>query len=171
MSAHPALELLMLKHQAIGIPCWLNIHCNRLVSYRNITVISNHIREWNHMLKKKLKNTQSLTGLRVKTKSQTSHDRDDDYWTSQWHIINHNVNRGMWLMAPSNYLNQCWLIISKVQWPSSTCNVTQDSSAINQWNQLANHFRVPTDRPWKIFQWYFKTKIRNFHDNFKCHKT
>ena len=26
------------------------------------------------------------------------------------------------LMAPSHYLNQCWLIISKVQWHSSECN-------------------------------------------------
>ena len=35
-------------------------------------------------------------------------------------------------------------------------------------------FRVPTDKPWKIsmiFQWYFKTKITNFNDNYKRYKT
>ena len=34
-------------------------------------------------------------------------------------------------------------------------------------------FRVPTDEPRKIsmiFQWYFKTKIPNFHDNSECYK-
>ena len=34
--------------------------------------------------------------------------------------------------------------------------------------------RVPTNKPWKIsmiFQWYFKTKFPNFHDNSECHKT
>ena len=35
------------------------------------------------------------------------------------------------LMAPSHYLNQCWLIISKVQWHSSGGNFTKDTSAIN----------------------------------------
>ena len=29
------------------------------------------------------------------------------------------------LTAPSHYLNQCWLIISKVQWHSSGCNFTR----------------------------------------------
>ena len=29
------------------------------------------------------------------------------------------------LTAPSHYLNQCWLIISKVQWHSSECNFTK----------------------------------------------
>ena len=35
------------------------------------------------------------------------------------------------LTAPSHYLNQCWLIISKVQWHSSENNCTRDSSAPN----------------------------------------
>ena len=30
-----------------------------------------------------------------------------------------------WLMAPSHYLNQCWLIISKGQWHSSEGNFTR----------------------------------------------
>ena len=32
------------------------------------------------------------------------------------------------LTAPSHYLNQCWLIISKVQWHSSEDNFTKDAS-------------------------------------------
>ena len=43
------------------------------------------------------------------------------------------------LMAPSHYLNQCWLIISKVQWHSSECNFTRDTSAISHWNKLENY--------------------------------
>ena len=35
------------------------------------------------------------------------------------------------LTAPSHYLNQCWLIISKVEWHLSKCNFTRDTSAIN----------------------------------------
>ena len=40
------------------------------------------------------------------------------------------------LMAPNHYLNQCWLIISKVQWHPSECSFTRDTSAISHWNQL-----------------------------------
>ena len=35
------------------------------------------------------------------------------------------------LTAPSHYLNQCWLIISKVQWHSSEGNFTRNSLAIS----------------------------------------
>ena len=35
------------------------------------------------------------------------------------------------LTAPSDYLNQCWLTISDVQWHSSKCNFIGDSAAIN----------------------------------------
>ena len=35
------------------------------------------------------------------------------------------------LMAPSHYLNQCWLIIRKVEWHSSKGKFTRDTSAIN----------------------------------------
>ena len=38
------------------------------------------------------------------------------------------------LMAPSHYLNQCWLIISKIQWHSFECNFTRGTSAISHWN-------------------------------------
>ena len=39
-----------------------------------------------------------------------------------------------WLTAPSHYLNQCWLIISKVQWHSSEQNFTKATSAISLCN-------------------------------------
>ena len=35
------------------------------------------------------------------------------------------------LTAPSDYLNQCWLIISKVHWHSSEGNFAKDTSATN----------------------------------------
>ena len=38
------------------------------------------------------------------------------------------------LTAPSHYLNQCWLIISEVQWHSYLGNFTRDASTINHWN-------------------------------------
>ena len=38
------------------------------------------------------------------------------------------------LTAPSHYLNQRWLIISKVQWHWSEANFTRSTSAINHWN-------------------------------------
>ena len=54
------------------------------------------------------------------------------------------------LTAPSHYLNQCWLIISKVEWHSSKGNFTRDTSAMNHWNYLKNQepkmsFRFPRD--------------------------
>ena len=42
------------------------------------------------------------------------------------------------LTAPTHYLNQCWLIISKVEWHSSKGKLTRDTSAINHWNHLEN---------------------------------
>ena len=50
------------------------------------------------------------------------------------------------LMAPSHYLNQCWFIISKVQWHSYQGNFTRDASAINHLNPFENY----------IFQILFK---------------
>ena len=43
------------------------------------------------------------------------------------------------LTAPSHYLNQCWLIISEVQWHSYKGNCTRDASAINHWNPFQNY--------------------------------
>ena len=42
------------------------------------------------------------------------------------------------LMAPSHYLSQCWLIISKVKWHWSKGKFTRDNSAIYHWNYLEN---------------------------------
>ena len=36
-----------------------------------------------------------------------------------------------WLTEPNHYLNQCWLIIGKVQWQLSEGNLIDDTSAIN----------------------------------------
>ena len=48
------------------------------------------------------------------------------------------------LTAPSHYLNQCWLIIRKVQWYSSEDNLTSHISAINHWNKLENYsYKIP----------------------------
>ena len=38
------------------------------------------------------------------------------------------------LTAPNHYLNQCWHIISKVQWHPSESNFTRDTPAISDWN-------------------------------------
>ena len=43
------------------------------------------------------------------------------------------------LMAPSHYLNQRWLLIGRVQWHSSECNLTRDTSAISHWNNLEKY--------------------------------
>ena len=40
------------------------------------------------------------------------------------------------LTAPSHYLNQCWLVISKVQWESPQGNFTREFSVINHYNYL-----------------------------------
>ena len=40
------------------------------------------------------------------------------------------------LTATSHYLNQCWLIISKIEWHSSKGKFTRDISAISHWNYL-----------------------------------
>ena len=40
------------------------------------------------------------------------------------------------LMAPSHYLNQCWLIISNVEWHSSEGKFTRNTSVINHRNYL-----------------------------------
>ena len=43
------------------------------------------------------------------------------------------------LTVPSHYLNQCWRIISKVQWHSSGSHFTRDTLDINHWNQFENY--------------------------------
>ena len=43
------------------------------------------------------------------------------------------------LMAPSHYLNQCWLIISEVLWHSPERNFTENAPDIYPWYGLENH--------------------------------
>ena len=45
------------------------------------------------------------------------------------------------LTAPSHYLNQWWLTISKVQHHSPEGTFTRDTSAINCWNQPENTYQ------------------------------
>ena len=53
------------------------------------------------------------------------------------------------LMAPSHYLNQCWLIINNVEWHSSKGKFTRDTSAINHWNYLENQVpKISFKFPW-----------------------
>ena len=40
------------------------------------------------------------------------------------------------LMAPSHYLNQCWLMISEVLWHSPDSNFTENTSDIYRWNEF-----------------------------------
>ena len=63
------------------------------------------------------------------------------------------------LAAPSHYLNQCWLIISKVQWHSSEGNFTKDASAteISLKNYLSKiSFKSP------IFHWSIHPNMHPF---------
>ena len=43
------------------------------------------------------------------------------------------------LTAPSHYLNQCWLIVSEVQWQSPGSNFTRDISVMNHKNYIENY--------------------------------
>ena len=43
------------------------------------------------------------------------------------------------LTAPIHYLNQCWLIISEVQWHSYQGKFTRDASTINHWNLFESY--------------------------------
>ena len=51
------------------------------------------------------------------------------YWshvaTEIW--VNTGLSNGLLPNGPSHYLNQCWLIISKIQWHSSEGNFTRDA--------------------------------------------
>ena len=67
-------------------------------------------------------------------------------------------------MAPSHYLNQCWLIISEVQWHSYQGNFTRDASIISHWNPFENYiskisFKFPRGQ-WnlnssRLLHWYW----------------
>ena len=76
--------------------------------------------------------------------------------TLSWHsaVLNFGPSDAIWrqksgstlaqlmawcLTAPSHYLNQCWLIISEVQWHSHQGNFTRDASTTNHQNLFKNY--------------------------------
>ena len=76
------------------------------------------------------------------------------------------------LTAPSHCLNQCWLIISKVEWRLSKGKFTRDTSAIDHWNYLENlvpkmAFKFPRGQ-WVKHQTdqlsLFRYKLQSSHD-------
>ena len=60
------------------------------------------------------------------------------YW---WHRSGSTLARVMacCLMAPSHYLNQCWVIISEALWHSSAGNFTGNTQVIYPWNEFENY--------------------------------
>ena len=67
------------------------------------------------------------------------------------------------LMAPSHYLNQCWLIINKVLWHSPEGIIMRRSEDTNQWNKIENYiFRITFRSP--RGQWVKMWKCRMMHD-------
>ena len=65
------------------------------------------------------------------------------------------------ITAPSHYLNQRCLIISKVYWHSYKGSFTRDTPAIDHWNQLENYsckiyFESPTSQ---------RVKMNKYHSN------
>ena len=77
-----------------------------------------------------------------------------------------------WLTAQSNYLNRCWLIISKVQWHPSESNFIRDTSATSHWVWLANYiskilFKSPRGQ-WVKFWCYFSYSSDK-ESKYACH--
>ena len=64
----------------------------------------------------------------------------------RWHTSGSTLAQVMacCLLAPSHYLSQCWLIISKVQWHLSESNfITDTSVVILKFNHLKSHSNLP----------------------------
>ena len=52
------------------------------------------------------------------------------------------------LTAPSHYLNQCWLVISKVLWHSSDDIIKRTFKDNNQWSKIENNiFKITLRSP------------------------
>ena len=52
------------------------------------------------------------------------------------------------LAAPSHYLNQCWLVISKVSWHSPQCTTIKYLWDTNMYNKNKNYiFKLPSRSP------------------------
>ena len=80
--------------------------------------------------------TQENIQLRNFNQSSTSFSVFNSLWPidAVWHYRSGSTLAQVMvccLTAPSHYLNQCWLVISKVQWQSSEGDSTRDTSAIN----------------------------------------
>ena len=52
-----------------------------------------------------------------------------------------------WLIAPSHYLNVCWLIISEVPWHSSQGIIMRRSEDTSQKNKILKSFRITFRSP------------------------
>ena len=76
------------------------------------------------------------------------------------------------LVAPSHYLNQCWLIITKFQWHSSEGNFTIDILVSSHWTLLENYlskicFRSPVGQWVKDDTWAVQFSFDTFK-NVQC---
>ena len=81
------------------------------------------------------------------------------------------------LTAPSHYLNQCWLIISKVLWHLSEDIIIRRFDDINQQSKIEDYiFKITLRSPkgqWvKISMWYFNSNTSNeIKINSQWHRT
>ena len=78
------------------------------------------------------------------------------YWL-RWRL-------GACLMAPSHYLNQCWLIISKILWHSPQSNFTARVQAAILYNEFENYtFKTSATSPCgQWVKWFFSFTTKDF---------
>ena len=76
--------------------------------------------------------THFVLELQLYAKSLYCNSSSDAIWR-HWSDSTLGQVMAWCLMAPSHYLNQCWLISKKVQWHLSEDNFTQGTSAINRY--------------------------------------
>ena len=63
-------------------------------------------------------------------------------------LVNTGSGNGLCLTAPSHYLSQCWLIISKVLWHSSEDIIIRRFEDTNQYNKIENNiFKITLRSP------------------------
>ena len=62
------------------------------------------------------------------------------------------------LMAPSHYLNQCWLIISTIHWQSSEGHFTRDTPAINHFRLKITDLKFQSNLP-VVNEWNESVRI------------
>ena len=73
------------------------------------------------------------------------------------------------LMAPSHYLNQCWLTISNAQCRIFEGNFTKDTSTINQLNEPENYFRKISFK-FSRGQWVMLNLLVQTHSSISFHQ-